>query len=461
VEGVVGVTRSLEAPPLQTLGGVTYEFVSWSDGGAALHSISTPPTPTTFSAVYRPTTATFLSDLSWVGTPVNGWGPAERDRSNGETGAADGRTITLNGVSYAKGLGVHANSEVIYNLGGAYTRFLADVGVDDEVAERGSVVFQVFGDGVKVFDSGVMTGNSATRSVDVSVVGVQQLRLVVTTAGDGNGSDHADWAAARLLSETIVPYARINFTTAEGETYAGYVNDAGAVFGARPGGRSFGWLQDNSAAARDRDNAASPDERYDSLTHLQKPEYPDARWEIAVPDGRYLVRIVSGDPGFADGDFRINAEGVLVVNGAPTTDARFVEGSAQLTVSDGRLTIANAAGAVNNKIAFIEIYSVKPGEDGDADLDGDVDIADYFAVDRGRAMGREGWSNGDFDLSGGAADGDDYMIIDRAFLSRGQGLSAGAAPVLPFSPAAAPIFPQPGDADSAGPLDEDEDRLLA
>ncbi len=34
VTGVVGVQRTLEAPSPQTVGGRTYEFVSWSDGGA-------------------------------------------------------------------------------------------------------------------------------------------------------------------------------------------------------------------------------------------------------------------------------------------------------------------------------------------------------------------------------------------------------------------------------------------
>ena len=50
---------------------------------------------------------TYLSDLPWT-SMINGWGPAERDRSNGELGASDGATLTLNGVTYAKGLGVHA-----------------------------------------------------------------------------------------------------------------------------------------------------------------------------------------------------------------------------------------------------------------------------------------------------------------------------------------------------------------
>ncbi len=43
-------------------------------------------------------------------------------------------------------------------LGGACSVFTAVVGLDDEVGANGSVVFQVWTDGVKRYDSGVMTG---------------------------------------------------------------------------------------------------------------------------------------------------------------------------------------------------------------------------------------------------------------------------------------------------------------
>jgi hypothetical protein len=134
----------------------------------------------------------YVSDLNWTST-TNGWGPVEKDKSNGEQAIGDGTTITLNGISYTKGLGVHANSEVDYALGGNYTRFTSDIGVDDESGARGTVVFQVWADGGKLYDSGVMTGSSATKTISVDVTGKQNLQLIVTDAGDGNGSDHADW----------------------------------------------------------------------------------------------------------------------------------------------------------------------------------------------------------------------------------------------------------------------------
>jgi glucose/arabinose dehydrogenase len=53
VQGVVGITRTLGVVSPQTVGGVTYEFVSWSDGGAATHDITTPGSNTTYTANFR------------------------------------------------------------------------------------------------------------------------------------------------------------------------------------------------------------------------------------------------------------------------------------------------------------------------------------------------------------------------------------------------------------------------
>jgi PKD repeat protein len=63
--GVAGMTRSLSAPLQQSAGGKNYEFVSWSDGGAATHSINTPTSnTTTYTATYRETAAVSLPAIA-------------------------------------------------------------------------------------------------------------------------------------------------------------------------------------------------------------------------------------------------------------------------------------------------------------------------------------------------------------------------------------------------------------
>lgn len=52
VEGVVGIQRELGAAATQQVGGRTYQFAGWSDGGAATHTVSTPLADTTYTAFY-------------------------------------------------------------------------------------------------------------------------------------------------------------------------------------------------------------------------------------------------------------------------------------------------------------------------------------------------------------------------------------------------------------------------
>ncbi|UNX55182.1 endo-alpha-N-acetylgalactosaminidase family protein [Georgenia sp. TF02-10] len=151
-----------------------------------------------------PTGDAYVSDLELV-SAENGWGPVERDRSNGEQAAGDGRPITLNGQVYAKGLGTHAPSRVRVYLAETCTTFTADVGIDDVQKSRGSVVFKVLGDGATLAESPVMRPDSATHRLEADVTGTRYLDLVVTDAGDGNGNDHGDWADARLSCSAAAP----------------------------------------------------------------------------------------------------------------------------------------------------------------------------------------------------------------------------------------------------------------
>jgi hypothetical protein len=131
----------------------------------------------------------------------NGFGPYETNASNGESNANDGKPLTINGTRYATGLGVHAFSALEYPIAKQCRTFTATVGLDDEIdtqSKYGSVVFQVFTDNLKVFDSGVMRGTTPAKTVSVNVKGTQRLRLVVTDAGDNKYYDHADWAIPTL-----------------------------------------------------------------------------------------------------------------------------------------------------------------------------------------------------------------------------------------------------------------------
>ncbi len=153
--------------------------------------------------------------------------------------------------------------------------------------------------------------------------------------------------------------ADINFQPASAPDFGkGYLIDSSQPYGDRGNGFTYGW-NTTFDETRYRGNPASPDLRYDTFDHLQKPSNPNAVWEIAVPNGNYEVRIVAGDPDNIDSVFKINVEGVLVVDGTPSASpflAHWVDsGYRDVTVTDGRLTVSNATGSSNNKICFIEI----------------------------------------------------------------------------------------------------------
>jgi glucose/arabinose dehydrogenase len=63
VTGVAGMTRTIEAPLTQIIGGTMYKFVGWSDSGGAQHDIATPDQATTYTAQYQavPLAATYAS----------------------------------------------------------------------------------------------------------------------------------------------------------------------------------------------------------------------------------------------------------------------------------------------------------------------------------------------------------------------------------------------------------------
>jgi glucose/arabinose dehydrogenase len=49
---IVGSSNSVSAPSPQTLGGASYTFKSWSDGGARAHNVIAPATPSTYTATF-------------------------------------------------------------------------------------------------------------------------------------------------------------------------------------------------------------------------------------------------------------------------------------------------------------------------------------------------------------------------------------------------------------------------
>ncbi len=139
----------------------------------------------------------FVSDLPFA-YAANSLGPVERDRANGGEGSADGSPLRMAGVSYARGLGVHAASRVLVHLGGRCERFFALAGLDDTATPKASVRFEVLGDGRSLVRTEVVEAGSAGVPVEVEVTGVRYLEMRVVPTGYRADGHTADWAEARI-----------------------------------------------------------------------------------------------------------------------------------------------------------------------------------------------------------------------------------------------------------------------
>jgi len=107
------------------------------------------------------------------------------------------KPIILDGKRYKKGLGTHANSEIVFQLNRSFRYFKSDVGLDDtEDMTPGSVVFTVYVDGRLKYKTPVMRWDSETEHIKVDIMGAEELKLTVEDAGDGDTCDHASWAGA-------------------------------------------------------------------------------------------------------------------------------------------------------------------------------------------------------------------------------------------------------------------------
>ncbi|MEK9138225.1 MAG: NPCBM/NEW2 domain-containing protein, partial [Bacteroidota bacterium] len=142
-------------------------------------------------------TSTSSSQTLWLdemdlSTMEIGWGTPEARKS------VEGNPLSIAGQKFERGIGTHAISTFMINLGGKGKHFTASVGVDDETGEKASINFYVFGDKKVLWESGVMKKGDPAKRLDIDVRNVKMLGLLVTDGDDGIDYDHADWCDAKV-----------------------------------------------------------------------------------------------------------------------------------------------------------------------------------------------------------------------------------------------------------------------
>lgn len=150
------------------------------------------------------------ASLNWTG-----WGgPVDTD--NAAIGHGTGRRngLVIGGVYFERGLGLHANAKVVYDLTGSdYTQFQGYVGMSDEMDPNncdhgGTSIFTFNIDGRRAFESDLIPGsrngnNVAPIKVEFAIpTTAKELEIIVDGGGDIS-CDHAAIGDAKLISEGV------------------------------------------------------------------------------------------------------------------------------------------------------------------------------------------------------------------------------------------------------------------
>jgi alpha-galactosidase len=176
----------------------------------------------------------WLDELD-LSTATQGYGVPVKNKS------LDGKTMTISGKTFERGFATHSVSSLLILLEGKATQFTAMVGIDDEVTGHDPAVeFELYGDGKKLWSSGLMHLRDSARLCKVQLAGVKKLELVVADGGNGNYYDHANWADAKFEAagvntfKTYNPIASEPYILTPKASASPKINSA-KVFGVRPG----------------------------------------------------------------------------------------------------------------------------------------------------------------------------------------------------------------------------------
>ncbi len=255
----------------------------------------------------------------------------------------------------------HAMTVVTSGNGTAFQRRALTNGVSDHTAGPNTtapywVRLRRVGD---VFTSSVSANGAVWTDIDSTSIAMPATAWIglCVTAHNNGAQCLATFNNVTVSTGAASAFAvNVNFQLGSAPSHPGYLIDGGLPFANRGNGQSYGWNKDITADTRDRNDPAAPDQRFDTLAHVQKAG--NAVWELAVPNGRYHVHLVCGDPSNFDGYNHLLAENQTIVDAAPTVNAPWPQGAIEVEVTDGRLTIAPGPNAVNAKVAFIEVRSV-------------------------------------------------------------------------------------------------------
>lgn len=146
----------------------------------------------------------YLSDLKYEDVQV-GWGTSRFNKD------IYGK---VNGISkqFKKGIALHADGYVVYNLGEhSYDTLDAKVGVDSSKADRRTTLdFKIIGDGKVLAETDTKTYTDDLEQIKVNIANVKELRIEVSIAGDTDANDHGIIVEPKLIGNNSKPVISID-----------------------------------------------------------------------------------------------------------------------------------------------------------------------------------------------------------------------------------------------------------
>jgi hypothetical protein len=139
----------------------------------------------------KATGATPLVELPYV-SHKQGWAKLNINKS------LEGNTFKVGGKLYSEGLGTHASSETVYNIGGKFKTFKMGYGLDEESLCSDRVQLQIIADGNVIHDSGRFALGKL-RTAEVNVENVQTLTIKTYSLEDMD-CDHVD-----IINPVLIP----------------------------------------------------------------------------------------------------------------------------------------------------------------------------------------------------------------------------------------------------------------
>jgi uncharacterized repeat protein (TIGR01451 family) len=202
-----------------------------------------------------------------------------------------------------------------------------------------------------VIVEGVMAINkektAANQFLTRSVIAPVRDGMLSVSIGGGGAYTTLGCLAFRPAPAQPAQIRSINFQPAAAPTHPGFGVDGGAPYDAT---RGYGW--NGTLGTRDRE--VVPDQLKDTLVFSSAVQV----WQIDLPDGTYEVTFSVGDASYTQGPQQVKVEGNTLLYALTTGPGEFVTRKANVTVSDGALTIEIGGGGGNTVLNFVTIASI-------------------------------------------------------------------------------------------------------